>query len=64
MKFEIFEAERKFRWRLVDERGTPIAVSEGFTWKQDSVDSVAAVRAHAGVATVHDLTEAPHAPMA
>jgi uncharacterized protein YegP (UPF0339 family) len=64
MRFEIFEAEREFRWRLVDDRGTPIAVSAGFTWRQDALDSVAAVRAHAGVATVQDLTEAPHAPMA
>ncbi len=64
MKFEIFEAGREFRWRLVDDRGTPIAVSDGFTWKQDSLASVAAVRALAAAAAVHDLTEAPHAPMA
>lgn len=63
MKFEIFESGREFRWRLVDDLGTPIAVSEGFTWKQDSVDSIAAVRASVGAAAIEDLTEAPHPPV-
>ena len=56
-KFEIFKAtNHQYYFRLKAPNGEIIAVSEGYTTKQNAINGAHAVKRHAPSAPVYDLT--------
>lgn len=56
--FEIFrDADKLYRFRLVDERGGILVTSAGYGHKGDAVTAITAVREHAAMGHIHDRSD-------
>jgi uncharacterized protein len=58
MKFEIHksDAAQPYTFRIVASNGQTVAVSENYAAKASAVSAIESIKAHAGDATVDDLT--------
>lgn len=64
--FEIFrDADKLYRFRLMDERGGILVTSAGYGHKGDVVTAITAVREHAAMGHIQDCSDpAARAPRA
>lgn len=56
--FEIFrDADKLYRFRLVDDRGGVLVTSAGYGQKGEAVTAITAVREHAAMGHIHDRSD-------
>lgn len=56
MKFEVYRAKGKFRWRLVADNGEIVASGEGYTRKAKVLEAIELLKSTNDGVPVDDLT--------